>query len=496
VASLLAQNVSKTYVRVPVLQNVTLSVGQASVHCLAGENGSGKSTLIKIISGTLSADGGKVIIDGHDATHENAYKRIELGLSVIYQDFSLLPNLSVFENITFLDSVSRRRKFANFRQLKLRAQETLTQMNVDIPLEGLVEDLPVANQQLVAIARALRNRSKIIIMDEPTSALTRREVKALFKIVRAVSQQGVSFIFVTHKLEEIYEICDEVTVLRNGQVVATGPITNFTTADLSQAITGRQILVERLQPPAPDPGTAPLLRVESLSLPPLFRDVTFEVKPGEILGLTGLLGSGRSELAVSLSGKTPPVSGQVLLAGKSIAPRTVLEAQALGIGYIPEDRLNEGLFLEQEIFDNILIANLWRRTRAGLLDFRQIREDGQGYIKQLNIKAPDGKAPVQTLSGGNQQRVLIARYLDLNPKVLILNGPTIGVDVGSKHDIHLLIAQLARHGTAIIVVSDDLPEVLSICHRVIVMANGRISHEQPVDKLDLSTLVQEVTLES
>jgi simple sugar transport system ATP-binding protein len=496
VASLLAQNVSKTYVRVPVLQNVTLSVGQASVHCLAGENGSGKSTLIKIISGTLSADGGKVIIDGHDATHENAYKRIELGLSVIYQDFSLLPNLSVFENITFLDSVSRRRKFANFRQLKLRAQETLTQMNVDIPLERLVEDLPVANQQLVAIARALRNRSKIIIMDEPTSALTRREVKALFKIVRAVSQQGVSFIFVTHKLEEIYEICDEVTVLRNGQVVATGPITNFTTADLSQAITGRQILVERLQPPAPDPGTAPLLRVESLSLPPLFRDVTFEVKPGEILGLTGLLGSGRSELAVSLSGKTPPVSGQVLLAGKSIAPRTVLEAQALGIGYIPEDRLNEGLFLEQEIFDNILIANLWRRTRAGLLDFRQIREDGQGYIKQLNIKAPDGKAPVQTLSGGNQQRVLIARYLDLNPKVLILNGPTMGVDVGSKHDIHLLIAELARRGTAIIVVSDDLPEVLSICHRVIVMAAGRISHEEVVDKLDLARLVQEVTLES
>jgi simple sugar transport system ATP-binding protein len=496
VASLLAQNVSKTYVRVPVLQDVTLSVGQASVHCLAGENGSGKSTLIKIISGTLSADGGKVIIDGHDATHENAYKRIELGLSVIYQDFSLLPNLSIFENITFLDSVSRRRKFANFRQLKLQAQETLTQMNVDIPLEGLVEDLSVANQQLVAIARALRNRSKIIIMDEPTSALTRREVKALFKIVRSVGQQGVSFIFVTHKLEEIYEICDEVTVLRNGQVVATGPITNFTTADLSQAITGRQILVERLQPPAPDPGTAPLLRVESLSLPPRFYDVTFEVKPGEILGLTGLLGSGRSELAVSLSGKTPPASGQILLAGKSIAPRTVLEAQALGIGYIPEDRLNEGLFLEQEIFDNILIANLWRRTRAGLLDFRQIREDGQGYIKQLNIKAPDGKAPVQTLSGGNQQRVLIARYLDLNPKVLILNGPTIGVDVGSKHDIHLLIAELARRGTAIIVVSDDLPEVLSICHRVIVLAAGRISHEQPVDKLDLARLVQEVTLES
>ena len=495
-ATLLAQNISKTYVRVPVLQDVTLSVGAASVHCLAGENGSGKSTLIKIISGTLSADAGQVIIDGHDATHENALKRIGLGLSVIYQDFSLLPNLTVFENITFLDSVSRRRKFANFRQLKVQAQETLTQMNVDIPLQRLVEDLSVANQQLVAIARALRNRSKIIIMDEPTSALTRREVKALFKIVRSVNQLGVSFIFVTHKLEEIYEICEEVTVLRNGQVVATGPIANFNTGDLSQAITGRQILVERLQPPKPDPATAALFRVESLSLPPLFSDVTFEVKAGEILGLTGLLGSGRSELAVSLSGKTPPTSGRILIAGQRVAPRSVLQAQNLGIAYIPEDRLNEGLFLEQEIYDNILIANLGRRTRAGLLDFRKIREDGESYIKQLNIKALDGRASVQTLSGGNQQRVLIARYLDLVPKVLILNGPTIGVDVGSKHDIHLLIAELARRGNAVIVVSDDLPEVLSICHRVIVMANGRIAHEESVETLDLSTLVQEVTLES
>jgi simple sugar transport system ATP-binding protein len=185
-----------------------------------------------------------------------------------------------------------------------------------------------------------------------------------------------------------------------------------------------------------------------------------------------------------------------LLAGKPISPQNVLEAQALGIGYIPEDRLNEGLFLEQEIFDNILIGNLWRRTRGGLLDFRQIRADGQGYIKQLNIKAPEGTAPVQTLSGGNQQRVLIARYLDLEPKVLILNGPTMGVDVGSKHDIHLLIAQLAQRGTAVIVVSDDLPEVLSICHRVIVLANGRVSHEEPVETLNLNTLVQEVTLES
>src|SRR6202790_4385374 len=237
-ASLVAADISKTYVRAPVLQNVDLLVRPTSIHCLAGANGSGKSTLIKIIAGALSPDSGTVELDGHDVTKLNPLARINFGLSVIYQDFSLLPNLSIFENITFLDSVSRRRKFANFRQLNLRAQETLPQMNVDIPLEGLVENLSVANQQLVAIARALRNRSKIIIMDEPTSALTNREVKTLFQIVRAVCSTGVSFILVTHKLEEIYEICDEVTVIRNGEVVNHGPIADFTTAQLSEAISG------------------------------------------------------------------------------------------------------------------------------------------------------------------------------------------------------------------------------------------------------------------
>src|SRR6202047_499263 len=494
-ASLLAENISKTYVRVPVLKNVTLAVEPASVHCLAGENGSGKSTLIKIIAGTLKPEAGKVVIDGHDATKVNALGRIDLGLSVIYQDFALLPNLSVFENITFLDSVSRHRKWVNFKILHREAAEILARMKVQIPLDALVEDLPVANQQLVAIARALKNRSKVIIMDEPTSALTNREVKTLFQIVRSVCSTGVSFILVTHKLERIYEICDEVTVIRNGEVVNHGPITDFTTAQLSEAISGRQIRIERLQPPEPPPETAPLLEVESLTRVPAFSDVSFTVKPGEIVGLTGLLGSGRTELALTIAGKNKPSSGSIRRAGQNLWLRNVRDAQRHGIGYIPEDRLSEGLFLEQEIFDNMLIANLKRRLSFGLLDKEALRRDGTDWIKRRDIKTQNGRDPVQTLSGGNQQRVLIARYLDLNPKLLILNGPTMGVDVGSKHDIHLLIAELAQAGTGIIVVSDDLPELLSISHRILVMAGGKLSNQHSAQGLDLQALSREVTLE-
>ncbi|MBV9672834.1 MAG: sugar ABC transporter ATP-binding protein [Verrucomicrobia bacterium] len=474
---------------------MSLSVEQASIHCLAGENGSGKSTLIKIIAGTLKADEGQVFIHGHEVTRVNALGRIDLGLSVIYQDFSLLPNLSVFENITFLDSISRHHRMADFRRMRKQAQQILEKMRVRIPLDTLVEELPVSNQQLVAIACALSNRSKVIIMDEPTSALTRREVRALFKIVHTIREECVSFVFVTHKLDEIYEICDHVTVIRNGRVVTSGVITEYSTAQLSEAITGRRIQIERIQPAGPDAEVPSLLEVHSLTAEPHYRDVSFQVRHREIVGLTGLLGSGRSELALALAGKMPPDSGTMRLDGQEIHPLTVREAQRLGVGYVPEDRLGEGLFLEQAIFKNMLIANMDLRTKFGLLEERQIRRDGKEYLRQLDIKAQDGRDPVQTLSGGNQQRVLIARYLDLNPKLLIMNGPTIGVDVGSKQEIHHLIAKLAEAGTGILLVSDDLPELLGLCHRILVIADGKLTNEHLALALDLRTLAREITME-
>jgi simple sugar transport system ATP-binding protein len=494
-ASLVAKHVSKTFSRVPVLKDITLDVEDNSIHCLAGENGSGKSTLIKIIAGTIDADRGSVWIGGRDVTHVNPLGRISLGLSVIYQDFSLLPNLSVFENIGYLQSVAQGRKWIRFGLLQTQAQDILSQMNVRLPLDAPVEELSVASQQLVAIARALCHRSTVIIMDEPTSALTRREVRNLFGIVRAVRKTGVAFIFVTHKLDEIYEACDRVTVLRNGEVVAKGSIAEFSTDQLSEAITGRRIQIEPLQPPAPDRAARPILEVEGLTREPDYRQITFRLWSGEILGVTGLLGSGRTELALTLAGKIPADSGQVQFLGHKLVARNLYETQRLGIAYVTDDRLAEGLFMEQAIFDNMLIANLRKRCRNGLLNLAKIRQDGEHYLQQLNVKARDGRDPVQTLSGGNQQRVLIARYLDLKPKILILNGPTIGVDVGSKRDLHKLASDLARNGTAIIVVSDDLPELLTVCHRVLVMVNGRLAAEHATADLKLETLSREVTAE-
>jgi simple sugar transport system ATP-binding protein len=494
-ASIRAENISKSFTEVAVLKNVTLAVEDRSIHCLAGENGSGKSTLINIIAGTIDADNGSVWIGDQEVTRVNPLHRISLGLSVIYQDFSLLPNLSVFENITFLESVSERVKWVRFGALRKRAQDILSQMSVQIPLDTPVEDLSVASQQLVAIARALCHRSTVIIMDEPTSALTRREVRKLFEIVQGVRETGVTFIFVTHKLEEIYEICDRVTVLRNGEVVASGPVSNFTTHQLSEAITGRPIQIERLQPPPPDRATPPVLEVEALTLEPDFRGISFRLWSGEILGLTGLLGCGRAELALSLAGKKRAESGCVRFLGSVFSPRNIYAVQRVGIAYVTDDRLSEGLFMEQDIFDNILIPNLGRRSRYGLLDFSQMRKDGEEYLRELSIKARSGRDPVRTLSGGNQQRVLIARYLDLKPKVMILNGPTIGVDVGSKREIHKLIADLARNGTGIIVVSDDMPELLGVCHRVLVMVSGRLTAEYATADLDLETLSREVSAE-
>jgi simple sugar transport system ATP-binding protein len=494
-ASILAEHIFKTFTHVPVLKDVTLSVEDRSIHCLAGENGSGKSTLIKIIAGTVDADRGSVMIGDRDVSSVDPLHRISLGLSVIYQDFSLLPNLSVFENISFLQSVSERRKWVNFGVLRRQARDILARMKVRIALDAPVEELPVASQQLIAIARALCHRSTAIIMDEPTSALTRREVRNLFQIVRAVRETGVTFIFVTHKLEEIYEICDRVTVLRNGEVVANGAIGEFTSSQLSEAITGRRIQIERLQPPEPDRTAPPVLEVENLTCEPDYRQINLRLWTGEIVGVTGLLGSGRAELALTLAGRNRATSGRLRFLGSDFSPRNIYATQRRGIAYVTDDRLSEGLFMEREIFDNMLIANLAKRCWNWLLDFARIRKDGEQYIHELSVKVRDGRDPVQTLSGGNQQRVLIARYLDLKPKILILNGPTIGVDVGSKRDIHKLIANLARAGTAILVVSDDLPELLALCHRVLVMVNGRLVAKHATTELQLETLSREVTAE-
>ena len=465
--------IHKSYGAVRVLQDIDLVLGPGEVRCLAGENGSGKSTLIKILSGVVKADSGKVLLFGK-AVGTDPRQVIASGLSVIYQDFSLFPNLTAGENITFLHAAAARERSVHRRRRRRLAAATLERMGVSLDLDSLVERLSVASKQLVAIARALANDARIIVMDEPTTALTSKEVGQLLRFVSVLKAQGVSFIFVSHKIEEIFAVCDSVTVIRDGKLAAAGPTSDFTTAALVAAMTGRTVDSQRLPRELP-PVAELILSARGLTRFGEYRDVDLDLHRGEIVSIVGLLGSGRTELALSLFGVTAPDSGTLTVAGRHRRFRSVRDAMAVGIAYVPEDRLSEGLFLDQSIRDNIVVSSLDRDQRLGWLDSGGLTRRARAAVGRLRIKLVAIGAPVVQLSGGNQQRVVLARWLERDPTVVILNSPTVGVDVGSKRDIHELLVELRSRDTAILVVTDDIGEALAISDRILVMVAGRLT---------------------
>lgn len=467
--------VTKRYAGVTALDDVDFTVSPGEAVCLAGENGSGKSTLIKILAGVEQPTSGEIHINGQRRVNLNPRISSAAGVMVIFQDFSLFPNLSVAENIAFSTQLSgHRRLFRRARSREL-AKEVLQRLGVDIPLDARVENLPVAHKQLVGICRALASNARLIIMDEPTTALTEREVRSLLEIIRRLKKDGVAVVFVSHKLAEVLEVSERVFVLRNGKKVAEGPAGEFDAASLTRHMTGRD--VPEVPPSAIDPGAGTLMKVSELGKEDAFSDVNFDLKAGEVLGITGLLGSGRTSLAKALFGLADPDQGEIMLNGKSIPLGDPVAAAAGGIGYVPEDRLTEGLFLTQSIVRNVAIGRLDAHEKHGFLDLASLIAEAADWLRRLKVKAPDIEAPVRSLSGGNQQRVALARWLSRRPAVLILNGPSVGVDVGSKAEIHDIIRDLARSGIGIIVISDDLPELLATCHRILVMKAGRIVDE-------------------
>jgi simple sugar transport system ATP-binding protein len=483
--------IHKAYGPVRVLADVALTLHAGEVRCLAGENGSGKSTLIKIMSGVVPKDAGTVRIAGQELSNDPA-AAINAGLSVIYQDFSLFPNLTVAENIAFLRNVAhgeRWHKRGSDRQLALN---TLKRMGVDIDPSQPVEFLPVASKQLIAIARALANDARIIVMDEPTTALTRSEVKRLQGIIEALKKDGVAFLFVSHKTEEIFAFCDTITVLRDGRVVSQGDAAEFDAERLGRDMTGRDIETHRL-PRELAPRAAPIMATRGLTRHGVYSDVDLSIAPGEIVALVGLLGSGRTELALSLFGQIEPDEGAIEFKGTIRRFREPLEAMDAGIAYVPEDRLTEGLFLDQPIGDNISVASL---KQSGIVDRSALRERAREAVKRLRIKTPGIEPPVATLSGGNQQRVVLARWMERNPELMILNGPTVGVDIGSKREIHEILLDLRKSGTAVLVVTDDLGEALALSDRILVMVRGRITGEFKADGIDEERLSLAVTEEA
>ncbi len=485
-------HIYKSFSGVNALQDVSISVSQGEILCLIGENGSGKSTLIKTIAGVLRPDSGEIILNGKCYKHLTPIESIREGIQVIYQDLSLFPNLTVAENIALNYQLSLKRKFVDWKEVKKVASAALSRIQVEMDLSTLVSQLPIAGKQLIAISRALLQNARLIIMDEPTSALTQKEVNSLFSVINGLKAEGISVLFVSHKLNEVNEISERVIILRNGQLVANEPASKISTTQMAYFISGKHI--ERKNYSFQSKGTErPLMRVSSLCLKGQYENVSFEVSSGEIVGITGLLGSGRNELALSLFGLLPADSGQIFFDGVETRINSIQDALKSGIGYVPEDRLTEGLFMERSIGENIqvrLIDQLY-----GLQTFlkrSQLNRVSTEWINDLQIKTNNSSLPAKSLSGGNQQRVVLAKWLASKPRILILNGPTVGVDVGSKAELHEIMRNLARQGTALLVLSDDIPELLQICNRILIMRKGRLLHQFNSSDIDEEILLSNI----
>lgn len=487
------KGIHKYFGGVHALNNVDLKVKRGEVHCLAGENGCGKSTIIKAISGFQPQDEGMIEFDGKEYKALNPSLSIDLGIQVIYQDLSVFPNLTVQENLAINTVLSNKTKIYNRKQQREIAKKVMETLNLDLDLDAKVEELPVASKQLIAIARALYADAKFLILDEPTTALTRKEVDRLFEIIRGLKAKGMTVLFVSHKLDEMYEISDNITIMRSGEAVYSGSMATLSEDDFTHYMTGRDFenVDDKQSEGRIQKDAVPALELNNLSGPG-FAKVSFKVQPGEILGITGQLGSGRSELCNTLFGINKATGGSIKRDGKEVTIKSVQDAMKNGIALVPEDRLTEGLFLPVSIMENITVVNFDKFAKGVLLDQESQEAESSKWVDEIRVKTDDHLLPVQTLSGGNQQKVVLSKWLSTNPKVLVLNGPTVGVDIGAKYDIYQLLRDLAATGVAVLVASDDLAEVVRLCDRTIVMRGGIMTGEISGEELSRESLTRAI----
>jgi ABC-type sugar transport system ATPase subunit len=469
-----AASITKSYSGLRALSGVSFELRAGEVHALIGENGAGKSTLIKIVTGAVTADSGTLVVGGHAVPHNSPDISRALGIAAIYQQPSLFPHLTVAENIALaVESGSAWRRVRWKARARL-ATELLSRIGATLGPETLVESLSMPEQQMVEIAKALGSNARILIMDEPTASLSDREVESLFRVVALLRSQGVGIVYISHRLAEISAIADRVTVLRDGQTIATRDMQDVDRAELIRLMVGREL--SAVFPKCEVPIGETVLAVRGLgSRAAGVRDISFGVRRGEILGLAGLVGSGRTQLAETLFGLTPADAGAMQIGGQPVRIQSPAAAIRLGIGYVPEDRRQHGVVLEMPITANVSLASLQAVSRAGLISEARECSLARQYIGQLRIKARSPYAEAGSLSGGNQQKVALARWLAIRPAVLILDEPTQGVDVGSKSEIHRLMCDLAEAGLAIIMISSELPEILGMSDRIAVMHGGTIA---------------------
>ncbi|MDT0380098.1 sugar ABC transporter ATP-binding protein [Streptomyces sp. DSM 42041] len=481
--------ITKTFPGVRALDGVDLDVEAGEVHCLLGQNGAGKSTLIKVLAGAHQPDAGRITWRGETVRLPTPVAAMRLGIATIYQELDLVEHLSVTENV-FLGHEITRGGLVRPREARARTADLLSRLgHPEIDPGTLVGRLPAAGQQIVSMARALSHEVRLIVMDEPSAALDPDEVENLFRIVGALTSAGVAVVYISHRLEEIRRIGDRLTVLKDGSTVARDlPARTTATGTVVSLMTGRDLAhafpARPEVPPAPAKDAAPLLRVESLSRAGEFAPLDLEVRPGEIVGLAGLVGSGRSEILETVYGARRPTTGRVRVGGRPLRPGSVRSAVRAGIGLAPEERKAQGLLMLESVTRNVSVSTLSRFARGGWLDRRREREAARARTRELSLAPDDPDRPVRTLSGGNQQKVVLARWLLRECRVLLLDEPTRGVDVGARSELYALIRRLADAGVAVLLVSSEVPEVLGLADRVLVLREGRVVHTAPARELD------------
>ena len=483
------RSITKRFPGVVALDRVDFELERGEVHVLLGENGAGKSTLVKMLAGAYRPDEGEILLDGEAASISSATNAQKLGISTIYQEFNLVPQFTVAENI-FLGRQPRRFGFVDRRKMREEARKLLDRMKVLVDPDALVSNLGVAQRQMVEIAKALSLNARILIMDEPTASLSGQEVERLFEIVRGLKKEEVAMIFISHHLEEVSEIGDRVTVLRDGKVVDRVPASTKH-SELVRMMVGRSVEAQ-FPRRRPELGEV-LLEVKNLSREGVLEDVSFSLRAGEVVGVAGIVGAGRTELARAIFGADPGDAGEVWVEGRRMERGDPREAKRRGMGFVTEDRQGQGIVPPLSVAENLGLASLERNTHVGLVNRREQRKQARKIIEDLNIRTPGPEQEIRFLSGGNQQKTVIGKWLLADSKVLIMDEPTRGIDVGAKVEIYELMNELTENGAGILMISSDLPEVLGMSDRILVMSGGRITGELSVEEANGENVMELAT---
>ncbi|MDO4179432.1 MAG: sugar ABC transporter ATP-binding protein [Phascolarctobacterium sp.] len=467
------KGIDKSFGTNQVLKNVEFSLRDGEIHALMGENGSGKSTMMKILTGVYTRDAGKVFVDGQEVVYNNPQEAERAGIVFIYQELNVLFDMTVEENMFMGKEIVGPFGVCDKAAMRKKAQEVMDKLGVNIPVDAVMSDLSVGQQQMVEIAKALMVDAKVLIMDEPTAALTQSETRTLFDVVKGLRAKGVSIVYISHRMEELFELCDRISILRDGEYVGTRDMKTVTMEEIVQMMIGREI-GERFPKREHKIGEE-IFRVENLNHPKLFKNVNFNVRAGEVLGVAGLMGAGRTEIMHAIFGNMPGVTGKLFIDNKEVSIKNPRQAIEAGIGFITEDRKVEGLLLEKSIAENIEIANLDIISENNVVSFAKRDELAQAGIDDFKIRCFGTDHECVNLSGGNQQKVVLAKWIYTSPKILILDEPTRGVDIGAKKEIYNVINEMAAKGVGVIMVSSELPEVLGMADRVMVIHDGQVA---------------------